>query len=139
LKKFIYSLFRPNFVKKIFYGYFSLALLIVIISAFSLLSLKKLNELNGDIINRDAFVIETTESMIDNLFAQEIFARRYFIMNSPDILALFKERGREFKRMTEKIHILSGEYSESADRIASVHAEYNDLILKLPSLPVFAL
>jgi GGDEF domain-containing protein len=74
--------------------------------------------------------------MIDNLFAQEIFARRYLIMNSPDILALFKERGREFKLMTEKIYILSGGYSESADRIASVHAEYNDLILKLPSPPV---
>ena len=84
LKKFIYSLFRPSIVKKIFYGYFSLALLIIIISAFTLSSLKKLNGLNGDIINIDAFVIETTESMIDNLFAQELFARRYLIMNSSD-------------------------------------------------------
>ena len=84
LKKFIYSLFRPSIVKKIFYGYFSLALLIIIISAFTLSSLKKLNGLNGDLINIDAFVIETTESMIDNLFAQELFARRYLIMNSSD-------------------------------------------------------
>jgi GGDEF domain-containing protein/CHASE3 domain sensor protein len=135
LKKFIHSLFRPRIIKKIFYGYFSLALLIVIISVFTLSSLQRLNALNEDIINRDALVIETTESMLDNLFAQELFARRYLIMNSPDILALFEERGREFERMTEKIHVLA-EYSASADRIESVHAEYNDLILKLPLPPV---
>lgn len=116
--------------------YLSLSLLIIVISAFTLSSLKKLNRLNGEIVRRDDKAVETAERMIDNLFEQELFARRYLILNSPDILALYEERSGEFERMTRTVSGLSGEYAARAGTIASAHADYKDLILKLPSSPV---
>jgi len=136
LKKLVHPFSSLSIVRKIFYGYISLALLIIIISAFTLSRLEKLNVLSGDIVKRDSRVIEITEGMTDNLSAQELFARRYIILNSPDIFTLVKSRSREFKRLADELQVLPGEYKAFAGRIASLHEEYDRLLDELPSYSV---
>ncbi|RJQ55890.1 MAG: sensor domain-containing diguanylate cyclase [Nitrospiraceae bacterium] len=134
-KNFIHSLFRSSIVRKIFFGYFSLAALIVIISVSALSSLERLNKINESIIRRDDQAVEITEKMVDNLLAQELYFRRYFILNSPDMLVLFRERSREFDRMVDRVRMLSGEYAAFAGRLASMHTEYNNLFAETSSMP----
>ncbi len=130
IKRFINFFFRLNIAKKILFGYLFLAALIIIISVFSLSRLDRLNEINTNIIQRDVPLIEATDKMIDNLLAQELYARRYAILGSSDILALFWERSKEFDLMAEKICGLPTKHDVPVDRLMSLHKEYNDLYIK---------
>jgi GGDEF domain-containing protein/CHASE3 domain sensor protein len=134
-KKFNYAMFRPSIITKITLGYFSLALLIIIISVSTFSSLKRLDEMHASIIQIDDQVIEMTEKMIDTLLQQELYARRYFILNSSEMLPVFWQKGREFDRMVEEIRAFSTDYTISVESIASVHKEFNALFLEISSLP----
>ncbi len=130
IKRFFNFFFRPSIAKKILFGHLSLAALIILISVFALSSLERLNKINESIIQRDAPVIEATDKMIDNLLAQELYARRYAILKSSAILALFWERSKEFDRMAGKIRGLPVKHDVSVDRLTSLHMEYNNLFIK---------
>lgn len=129
-KRYWNNLLRPSIVKKILFGYVALSLLIIIISIYTLSSLEKLNRINDRIIKVDVQVIDITNRMFDNLFSQERYARRYFVLKSPEMLALFRERSREFDGMVEEIYGMSDEYAELAGDLASLYAEYRIFILK---------
>jgi GGDEF domain-containing protein/CHASE3 domain sensor protein len=130
IKRFFNFFFRLNIAKKILFGYLSLAALIIIISVFALSSLERLNKINESIIQRDAPVIEATDKMLDNLLAQELYARRYVILKRSAILALSWERSKEFDRMVKKIRELPIKHDVPVDRLSSLHMEYNNLFIK---------
>ncbi|MBI5057297.1 MAG: HAMP domain-containing protein [Nitrospirae bacterium] len=132
-KGFFKNLFRLSIVKKILYGYLTLTFLIILISVFALSSLERLNRINESIVREDVQVIETTNRMIDNIFAEELYARRYFILKSSEMLALFRERNLEFNRMLGEIRALSVEYNSYLERLASAHEEYSNMVLTVSS------
>lgn len=68
--------FRLTIAVKILIGYLGLAVVVVLISAMTLLSLKKLNDINSDIISGDAPIIELSDKLIDIILAQELYGRR---------------------------------------------------------------
>ncbi|HAM51737.1 MAG TPA: hypothetical protein DCP92_14030 [Nitrospiraceae bacterium] len=122
-------LFRASIAKKILMGYLALAALIIVISVFALSNLERLNEMNEGIIRGDLPLIEAADKMIDNLLAQELYARRYGILGSSDMLALFWERSKEFDLMAGKISNLPGKHDIPVDRLISLHTEYNNLFV----------
>jgi len=71
------AFFRLTIAVKILIGYLGLAVVVVLISAMTLLSLKKLNDINSDIISGDAPIIELSDKLIDTILAQELYGRRY--------------------------------------------------------------
>ena len=85
--------FRLSIAGKLLLGYLSLASLIVLISLFTLSTLEKLNSINKSIIKNDLPLMEAGDKMIDSLLAQESYGRRYTILQSEEMLNLFKERG----------------------------------------------
>jgi GGDEF domain-containing protein len=121
---------RLNIAKKMLLGYLGLAVLIFLISAFTLSSLDRINDINSGIIKADVPLIDATERMIDNLLAQELYGKRYLILKSPEILELFWEKSREFDSQVAKIRTLPGLKKITVDHIAELHAEYNDLFDK---------
>lgn len=125
---------RHTIVIKILAGYLALAALILAISFFSLSNLDKLNRINTDIVQQDIPIAKTAEAMIGNLFEQELYARRFVILNSPEILKLFQDKGRDFQRMARVIRAHSVEYVDKVDRILSLHAEYISRVVQKPSL-----
>jgi GGDEF domain-containing protein/CHASE3 domain sensor protein len=129
-KRTISIFFHLNITRKILLGYLFLAILIVVISGYALSNLDRLNEITQSILKRDVVLIETTEKMIDNVLAQELYARRYRILRSEDMLALFRERSREFEQMIEKIRGLPGGQDVPVDRFASLHDKYNELFTR---------
>ena len=124
---------RHTIVIKILAGYLALAALILAISFLSLSNLDKLNRINTGIVQQDIPIAKTAEEMIGNLFEQELYARRFVILNSPEILKLFQDKSRDFQTMARVIRDHSVEYIDKVDRILSLHAEYISLVVQKPS------
>ena len=123
----INSLLRISIAKKLLFGYLSLALLIIIISIFSLYNLERLNTINTSILQIDVPIVESTNNMVDNLLAQELYARRYLILKGPDMLDLFWKRSEEFEGLVAMINKLPGDRNISLDQLTLLHKEYNNI------------
>lgn len=120
---------RLNIAKKMLFGYLTLAIVIFLISAFTLSSLDRLNDINSAIIRTDVPLIDAADRMIDNLLAQELYARRFVILKSPEMLALFWEKSKEFDSQIERINTLPGTKDIPVARIISMHSIYNKLLV----------
>ena len=123
------SFLKINIAKKIFLGYLFLLVLLVIISLFALTNLNKLNNLNKTILETDVPIIEASENMIDAMLSQELYARRYAILKTHDILRAFWERSSEFKENLEKIRSVPEDRGYPLDDIEELHKEYNDYLI----------
>ncbi|HSE84462.1 MAG TPA: diguanylate cyclase [Thermodesulfobacteriota bacterium] len=121
--------FRLSIVDKMLLGYIPIILLLMMMSVYVLLSFKRLNEINNSIINTDLPVIETANEMIDSLLAQESYGRRYIILKSPAILALFWERSKEFDNMASQIGTLPDQDHIPVGLVVSLHRDYNNLFV----------
>jgi GGDEF domain-containing protein len=129
-KKIVFRFLRLNIAKKMLLGYLTLVALIFVISAFAISSLEKLNNINEVIVRTDVPLIETADRMIDTIISQELYARRYAILNSSEMLILSREKSKEFDSLVEKVRSLPGIKDVPVDRIVTLHSEYNKLLLE---------
>jgi GGDEF domain-containing protein len=123
------SFFRFNLAKKMLLVYLPLSVVIIIISAFALSTLKRLNSINDSIIKTDMPIRDTTNKIIDNVLAEELYGRRYAILKSPEMLELFRERSKEFESLINEFSNLPDRSGIPIDQIASLHKEYNNLFI----------
>ena len=68
--------FRLTIAVKMLIGYLGLSVVVVLIAALTLSSLKKMNDINRDIVSVDAPIIEVTDKMIDAILAEELYGRQ---------------------------------------------------------------
>lgn len=127
IRKIISRFLRLNIAKKMLLGFLTLIALIFLISAFTVSSLERLNYINGVIIRTDVPLVEASDKMIDTLISHELYARRYAILNSPEMLSLSREKSKEFDTLVEKIKSLPGTRDDSVDHIITLHSEYKNL------------
>jgi GGDEF domain-containing protein len=66
--------------------------------------------------------------MIDVILAQELYAQRYLILKTSDVLKLFWDKEKEFKQLTGEIRALPGHKAYPVDQIVSLHTEYNYIL-----------
>lgn len=109
-------------------GYLTLAVLVFVISGFAISSLERLNAINKVIIGTDVPLAETADRMIDVLISQELYARRYAILNSSDMLALSEEKSKEFEGLAGKIRSLPGAGDVPLDNVVTLHSKYTNLL-----------
>ena len=121
---------RLNIARKLMLGYSSLLALLIIISVYALINLNRLNGLNHSILQTDIPVIATSEKMIDVLLAQELYAQRYLILGSADVLALFKGKIMEFDQLIDQIRTIPEKRDFPIENIVRLHQTYNALLLQ---------
>ena len=92
LKRLAAYFFSLNIARKLMLGFIPLVVLLVLISAFALINLGRLNSISDSILKTDVVVITESEKMIDALLAQELYMRRYLILQSRELLR-FSGRG----------------------------------------------
>jgi GGDEF domain-containing protein/CHASE3 domain sensor protein len=126
-----WPVFRLTIAVKILIGYLGLAVVVVLISVMTLLSLKKLNDINSDIISVDAPIIELSDKLIDTILAQELYGRRYSLLRSPELLDLYKEKTGEFDSRMDELKSLPGGKFFSLDKLVSLHGEYSAAFQKM--------
>lgn len=121
---------RLNIANKMLLGYMTLVVLTVIVVAYALISLQRINSLNKSIVNVDVKVQEASDKMLDALLAQDIYEKRYLILKSKDMRNLFAERGKEFSGWLATLRGLPGSAELPVDSIAELHRKYTDLFSK---------
>ena len=117
--------YRLKIARKLMLGYSVLLVLLVGISVYALINLNRLNEINSSIIKTDLPVINTSKKMKNIIVDQEMYAQRYLILKTTDVLKQFWQKEKEFKQLIEEIRKLSGNKAFPIDQIVSLHTEYN--------------
>jgi GGDEF domain-containing protein/CHASE3 domain sensor protein len=120
--------YRLKIARKLMLGYSVLLILLIGISVYALINLNRLNELNNSILTSDLPVINTSEKMIQVILDQELYAQRYLILKTADVLKLFWDKEKEFKQLTENIRSLPNHKDYPIDQIVSLHTEYNYIL-----------
>ncbi len=121
------QLFRLTIAKKLLLGFLSYGILTVLIALIALSNLRRLNEINNRIIERDVPLVEMTDKMIETLLAQELYGRRFFILRSPEMETLFWKRSDEFKKLLRQMGDLRDVSNLPLDRLRALHDEYDQL------------
>jgi len=109
--------------------YVPLSLVIILVSTFALYTLRTLNSINDSIIKTDMPIRDAADKMIDNLFVQELYGRRYAVLKSPEMLELFRKRDEEFEQEVARIRTLSDHKAVPLNRLYSLHKEYKELFI----------
>ena len=87
---------RLNIASKMLLGYMTLVVLTVIVVAYALINLQRINTLNRSIVKVDIVIEEASDKMLDALLGQDMYEKRYLILKSGDMRDLFAKRGKEF-------------------------------------------
>jgi GGDEF domain-containing protein/CHASE3 domain sensor protein len=131
LFRFIITYFlRLNIARKLMLGYSSLLALLVLISVYALINLNKLNDINASILKTDLTVIDASEKMIDVLLAQELYARRYLILGTADVLKLFWDKTNEFELLVAQVQSVPEKRNFPIKNIAEMHHKYSTLLFQ---------
>ncbi len=114
-----------NIGKKMVLGFLPIFILTILMAAYALGSLSRLNRINRSIVQVDVPLMQATDSMIDSLYSQELHGNHYIIIKSAQNMELFTAAGLEFKNEILKISGLPEKDQESIERISMLHDEYN--------------
>lgn len=119
-----------NIQTKIILGHLPLILVMILIAFFALIWLKEANNISKNVIESDIVLIEAADDMTNALLAQESYGRRYIILQSPEMLDLFWQRGRDFDALVSKICNLPEQKHIPGEKISVLHAEFNHLYIE---------
>lgn len=117
---------RLSIAKKMLLGYAVLVCLTIMVVVYALVNLQKLNQLNEHILTIDIPVQEAADKMLDALLAQDTYEKRYLILQSRDMRALFIKRGEEFRSWLQTLKNLPPEAGLPAAEIEELHKKYSE-------------
>jgi GGDEF domain-containing protein len=127
MKRALAQIFRLTIAKKLLLGFLSYGILTILIALIALSNLRRLNDINNRIIERDVPLVEMSEKMVETLLAQELYGRRFFILKSPEMETLFWKRSEEFRKLLGQIANLPDVSSLPLNRLTTLHEEYDNL------------
>ncbi len=119
-----------NIANKMLLGYMTLVVLTVIVVAYALFSLQRINTLNRDIVKVDIIMEEASDKMLDALLGQDMYEKRYLILKSGDMRDLFAKRGKEFDAWLATLKGLPEAAGLPTQSIERLHRKYSDLFSK---------
>ena len=118
---------RLNISNKLLLGFLPLFILTVLMAAYALASLGRLNGINRSIVQEDIPLMRAMDKMISSVYSQELHGNRYMILKSVENLELYNDEWLEFKNQIIDISLLPGKDQNVIDRLSSLHEEYNSL------------
>jgi diguanylate cyclase (GGDEF)-like protein len=121
---------RLTIARKMLVGYISLLGLLVLISVFALGNLNRINSINRSILQADIPVIATADKMVDIILTQELYARRYSILQTTDMLNLFWERNEEFNQHLNDLKAIPEDSNLPLGKLAILHDAYSTFIVE---------
>jgi GGDEF domain-containing protein len=121
---------RLNIANKMLLGYMTLVVLTVIVVAYALISLQRINTLNRSIVKVDIVVEEASDKMLDALLGQDMYEKRFLILKSKDMRDLFATRGKEFDSWFNTLKGLPDASSLPVNKIDGLYRKYTGLFSK---------
>jgi HAMP domain-containing protein len=119
------SYLRLNIGAKMLLGYLPLVAIILVLSVTYFLRLERIMAINEAILDQDIPTAETADGMIDSLLSQELYANRYLILGSDEMLEAFTLRGVEFKSSLSRLRTIAQPAPAGrADTLTGLHDRY---------------
>lgn len=118
---------RLNIANKMLLGFLPLFVLTVLMAAYALASLSRVNGINKSIVQKNIPLLLATDKMISSIYSQELHGNRYMILKSEENKDLYEDEGREFKNQLMIISRLPGKDQSDIDRLSSLHDEYESI------------
>ena len=118
---------RLNISNKLLLGFLPLVILTVLMAAYALANLARLNAINRSIVQRDLPTLLATDKMISSVYSQELHGDRYMILRSAQNMQLYEGERQEFENQIKTVRGLLGADKDVVDRLSTLHQEY-DLI-----------
>ena len=126
----ISNFLRLNIANKLMLGFSSLLTLLVIISVYALINLNRLNAINNSILQTDLPVIHASEKMIDVIFSEELYMRRYMVYRTSDVLKIFLHKKQIFVHLLNRIKSVPEKRNFPVAKIELLHKQYINLLLE---------
>jgi diguanylate cyclase (GGDEF)-like protein len=118
---------KLNIANKMLLGFLPLFILTVLMAAYALASLGRLNGINKSIVQGDIPLLLAMDKMISSIYSQELHGNRYMILKSVENKGLYEDERLEFKNQIMIISSLPGRDKNVIDRLSSLHEEYNSI------------
>lgn len=119
---------RLSITGKMLAGYVVLAVLTMIVVAYALVSLYRIDSMNQDIVSVQIPLATAADRMVDALLAQNLYEKRFLILRRKDLRHLYWERAREFQ---ERLKEVPGAADVPLARIGQLHSRYGDFFLEM--------
>ncbi len=120
--------FRLDIVRKLLLGYVPIFFLLVLFVGLSLLSFNTLNQLTGSIVKTDIPIIEQASGLVDDVWAQELYAKRYAILKSPETLKLFHEQELVFQERVQILKNVPEDRNLDTDLLVTLQKQYQQFL-----------
>lgn len=118
---------KLNIANKMLLGFLPLFILTVLMAAYALTSLSRLNGINKSIVQRDIPLMIAMDKMISSIYSQELHGNRYMILKSVENYGLYLDERLEFKNQIMITSSLPGKDQNVMDRLSSLHEEYSSI------------
>ena len=118
---------KLNIANKMLLGFLPLFILTVLMAAYALASLARLNGINKSIIQEDIPLLLAMDKMMSSIYSQELHGDRYMILKNVKNLELYEDERLAFKNQIVIISSLPGKDKNVIDRLSSLHEEYNSI------------
>ncbi len=116
--------------RKMLIGYMMLVVLTVAVVVYALMSLRRLNALNNEIVMVDVPMQEAGDRMLDALLAQDTYEKRYLLLQSKDMRSLFWKRGKEFEAVITSLQKRPGGAGPQIEGVRKLHGAYHGLFVR---------
>jgi GGDEF domain-containing protein len=116
---------RLDISNKLLLGFLPLVILTVLMAAYALANLGRINGINKSIVQRDIPLLLATDKMIGSVYSQELYGDRYMILRSAQNLQLYEAERLEFKNQLKIVGRLPGADKDLIDRLSALSDEYD--------------
>jgi diguanylate cyclase (GGDEF)-like protein len=118
---------KLNIADKLLLGFLPLVILTVLMAAYALASLGRLNAINKSIVQGDIPFLLAMDKMTSSIYSQELHGDHYMILKSRENLDLYEAERLEFQNQIKIISRLPGKDTKAIERFSTFQKEYNSL------------
>ena len=118
---------RLNISHKLLLGFLPLFILTVLMAAYALASLGRLNAINKSIVERDIPLLLAADKMVGSIYSQELQGNRYMILKGAQNKQLYDGERLEFRNQMGIIGSLPGVDKNVIERLSTLHEEYSSI------------
>jgi two-component system sensor histidine kinase GlrK len=115
--------------KRLTFGYAAILVLVVFLGVYVTLKLNQLNGLARQIASVHATSLALTEHVLDKLFSQVGFEKKYLISKDPDFLMKFWDMQKQITEDFRKLGAVSGP-EENKNLVSETESEYGNYLLR---------
>jgi two-component system sensor histidine kinase GlrK len=103
---------------------------VIFLGVYVIITLNQLNRIARELVSVDGATIRVTEDLIESLFSQEGFEKKYLISRDQDFYQKFQEMREYFSRDLEKLETLMDTPAKKGlfDQIKTMYARYVSLL-----------